>query len=87
MIYEMIVDLFLLVLQGVLNILLLPFTVVNIAIDFASSIPVIVQFLQVVAYILPWSNILPLIGLVIAIGLFKIPVSLVKLVKEIIPFF
>lgn len=83
----MIVDLFLLVLQGVLNILLLPFTVVNIAIDFASSIPVIVQFLQVVAYILPWSNILPLIGLVIAIGLFKIPVSLVKLVKEIIPFF
>ena len=83
----MIVDLFLLVLQGVLNIILLPLTVINISVDFASSIPVITQFLQVVAYVLPWSNLLPLITLVVALGFFRIAIALVKVINEIIPFF
>ena len=36
----MIVDMILLVLQGILNILLAPLTVLNIGIDFISSIPI-----------------------------------------------
>lgn len=83
----MIVDLFLLVLQGVLNILLLPLTVVNIGVDFVSSIPVITQFLQVVAYVLPWVNLLPLITIIVALGFFRIAIALIKVINEIIPFF
>ena len=82
----MIVDLFLLVLQGVLNILLLPLGVVNIAVDFFASIPFITQFLQVVAYILPWSNLLPLIGIIVGLFIFRIAVSLVRTVVDVIPF-
>lgn len=83
----MIIDLFLLVLQGVLSILLLPFTVVNIAVDFIASIPVITQFLQVIAYILPWSNLLPLIAIVIGLVVFRIGVAIVTTVVNVIPFY
>lgn len=78
----MILDLVLLVFQGLLNILLLPFTIINITIDLVSGIPLIVQFLQVVAYILPWSNILPLILLVIAIFVFRIAVAVYFFIKN-----
>lgn len=82
----MIVDLFLLVLQGVLNIILSPLTIVNIAIDFISGITVFTSFLQVIAYILPWSNILPLIVLSISLILLRIGISIVKTVWDLIPF-
>lgn len=82
----MISDGILLVLQGILSILLLPIEGLNIAIDFIGSIPVVVSFLQVIAYLLPWSNILPLIVLVIGIVIFKIAISLVKVIWQLIPF-
>lgn len=82
----MIVDLILILFQGILNVLLLPLTAVNIAVDFVSSIPVVVDFLQIAAYILPWSNILPLILLVIALSGFRITLSLVKTFLSFIPF-
>lgn len=78
----MILDLVLLVFQGLLNVLLLPFTIINITIDLVAGIPLIVQFLQVVAYILPWSNILPLILLVIAIFVFRIAVAVYFFIKN-----
>ena len=74
----MIIDLLLLVLQGALSILLLPLTVVNIVIDFVSGITVFVSFLQVIAYILPWSNILPLIVLTIGLIGLRIGIAIVK---------
>lgn len=82
----MISDGILLVLQGILSILLLPIEGLNIAIDFIGSIPVVVSFLQVIAYLLPWSNILPLLVLVVAIVIFKIAISLVKVIWQLIPF-
>lgn len=81
----MITNAILLVLQGVINILLLPLTVINISVDFVSRIPVVVTFLQIVAYVLPWSNILPLILIIIAIFIFRITISLIKFVKGFIP--
>lgn len=83
----MITNAILLAFQAVLNVILLPITVVDIVIDFIGSIPVVIQFLQVVAYILPWANILPLIVLTIALIIFKICVSLAKLVINFIPFY
>lgn len=83
----MILDGIFLVLQGVLNIILAPLTVLNISIDFISNIPVVVQFLQVVAYIIPWSNLLPIFIVVISIFVFKIGLTLIKLLINFIPFF
>ena len=77
----------LLVLQGVINIILLPLSVLNVVIDVASSIPVVGQFLQVVAYIVPWSNLLPLFIIAIAIFLFRTTLAVVKLIVEFLPFF
>lgn len=82
----MIIDMILLVLQGVLNIVLLPLEAVNIGIDLVASIPVISEFLQIIAYILPWSNLLPLILFTVGLFVFRIAVSLVKTVLDVIPF-
>ena len=83
----MIIDSILLVLKVIVEILLAPFTIINIAVDFVANIPVITSFIQVVAYVLPWSNILPVIILVFSIFVFRIIVSLVNLLLKFIPFF
>ena len=82
----MIVDGILLVFQGLVNLILAPLSVINIDVDLVSSIPYVTQFLQIVVYVLPWSNLMPLITLIIALSLFRIAVALVKLVVEFIPF-
>ena len=81
----MIVDMILLVLQGVLEVLLLPLTVINIGVDFIASIPVITEFLQIIAYVLPFSNLLPLIILNVALFGFRIAISLVKTIWDVLP--
>lgn len=75
----------LLIFQNFLNIILLPLTVFNVVIDIASSIPFIAQFLQVVAYIVPWSNILPIILIMFSMFSFRIVMALIKLIIYIIP--
>ena len=75
----------LLIFQNFLNIILLPLTVFNVVIDIASSIPFIAQFLQVVAYIVPWSNILPIILIIFSMFSFRIGMALIKLIIYIIP--
>ena len=82
----MITDGILLVFQGLINIILSPLSIINISVDFISNITTVTQFLQIVAYILPWPNLMPLITLIITLSLFRIAVSLVKLVVEFIPF-
>lgn len=81
----MIVDMILLVLQGILNILLAPLTVLNIGIDFIASIPVITEFIQIVAYVLPWNNLLLLFAVIFASFVFRVVLSLIKLVWHFIP--
>lgn len=81
----MIIDGILLVLQGIVNILLAPLTIINISVDFISSIPVVTEFLQIGAYILPWRNILPLVILVIGIFIFRGVLALIKLIWHFIP--
>ena len=77
----------LLVLQGVINVILLPLSALNVVIDISSSITIVGQFLQVVAYIVPWINLLPLFIIAIAIFLFRISLAVVKLIVEFLPFF
>ncbi len=75
----------LLIFQNFLNIILLPLTIFNVVVDIASSIPFIAQFLQVVAYIVPWSNILPIILIMFSMFSFRIGMALIKLIIYIIP--
>lgn len=81
----MILDGILFILQGIIEVLLSPLTLINITIDFIGSIPVIIEFLQVIAYILPWTNIIPLIILVFAMFIFRVVLSLIKLIWHFIP--
>ena len=81
----MIIDMFLTVLATVLNILLAPLEIINIGIDLVVSIPVVASFLQVIAYLLPWSNLLPLFAIVVAILLFKIVISFISGIWNILP--
>ena len=81
----MIINGILLIIQGILNVLLLPLSGLNITIDFIGSIPVVTQFLQVVAYVLPWDNLTPLIIFTIAMFTFRAVLSLIKLIWHFIP--
>ena len=82
----MLINAILLVLQGVLNVLLSPLTVINIGVDFISSIPIVSEFLGIIAYVLPWTNLLPLIAIIVSIFIFRIAVALIRSVKAVIPF-
>lgn len=81
----MIIDLILLVAQVILETLLLPLSVINIGIDFVASLPVIAEFLQIIAYILPWSNLLPLFAIIFASFIFRISIALLNLFWHMIP--
>ena len=81
----MITNAILLVVQGIINLLLLPLSVLNISIDFISRIPVVTQFLQVVAYVLPMNNLKPIILFIIAMFTFRAVLSLIKLIWHFIP--
>lgn len=82
----MIIDLILLLLQGIVELLLLPVSALNVVVDFMSSIPVVFQFFTIVCYVIPWSSILPLIALVFAIIGFKISIAILKFIVNFIPF-
>lgn len=81
----MIVDLILLLVQGILQVLLLPLTAINISVDFLAGIPVVTEFLQIVAYLLPMNNLLPLFTIVIGIFIFRGALAIIKLIWSFIP--
>ena len=82
----MIVDAILGVLCGLFATLLAPLEVINIGIDLISSIPIITSFIQVIAYIFPWVNILPIFILIIVIMSFKLVIATITAIWDIIPF-
>lgn len=81
----MIIDLIFGVVAGVLNIVLAPFEIVNIGIDIVSSIPVVEDFVRVVAYLLPFSNLLPIIIISFSILFLRICIGVWRAILGIIP--
>ena len=81
----MIIDLLLLVLQGVVKVLLAPLNVLNFAVDFASSISVVQEFIKVVAYLFPWNQLTPLFSFVVSMLIFRGVVSLIKTIWDLLP--
>lgn len=82
----MITDGILYVFQGLINFLLSPLSVITIAVDFIASITVVQQFLQVVSYLFPWGKVLPLIAMTIGMFIFRLVMSIIKLILDFIPF-
>lgn len=81
----MILDFFIGIITTIVNVLLFPLEVINVAVDFLSGIPAISSFLECVAYVLPWDNIMPLIVLIFGVFSFRAIVSLIKTIWQLIP--
>lgn len=81
----MILNLLFGILEGIVNILLAPLTVLNFAIDFVSSFSIVQGFIKVVAYLFPWSNLAPLIAFIVGMFIFRSIVSLIKTIWELLP--
>lgn len=83
---KMILDGILSVLALLFNALLAPLEIINIGIDIVSSVPVVAGFVTVVAYIFPWTNILPIIAITLLILNFKNCISLIQNIWRLLPF-
>lgn len=83
---DMIINGLLYVISLVLDVLLSPLEVIEITVDFLGSIPFLTQFFEIIAYILPWNNLIPLFVIVISVIGFKIIISLVKTLWDVLPF-
>ena len=81
----MIINSFLIILKGVVNILLAPLIPLNWAVNAVFSISVISDFINIVAFVLPWSNLVPIIVFIIAMFAFRIVVSLIKTIWDLLP--
>lgn len=81
----MIVNLIFGVLEVVVNILLAPLTVLNFVFDVVSSISIVQGFVKVVAYLLPWSQLTPLVTFIVAMFIFRSIVALIKTIWDLLP--
>ncbi len=81
----MIFNLIIKILSNVLSLLLLPLEIIDIGIDFMSSFSFIRDFFRIAYFILPINNLKPLIFLIITINIFKIAISLIKTIWDLLP--
>ena len=81
----MIIDAILGLISNIVGVLLLPLEAFNVVIDIASSIPVVAKFLMFIAYVIPWNNLLPIFGVIGIVTGFRITVSLIKTVWDLLP--
>ena len=77
---------FLTVLANVLNVILAPLEIVNIGVDFVSSLPVVSGFIQVITYLLPWNNLIPLFAIVFGVLAFKFVIGWISAMYNLLPF-
>lgn len=73
------------ILEKVLNLLLLPLDAVNFGVNWLLGIDWVVDVLNIIAYVLPWENLIPLIIGIIGMYCSRIAISLVRLILEILP--
>lgn len=80
----MIINAILFIIKNIVSLLLAPLEIINIIVDFLASMPVILQFFQIIAYIIPWTNLIPLFLIMFSITGFRITVSFVKTLWNLI---
>lgn len=69
------------------GILLAPLTIVNVAVDVVTSIPVVAKFITIIAYVVPWDNLLPLFIIIFSVLGLRIGIAILKFIFNLIPLF
>ena len=83
----MIIDLILNIIHSFFSFILSGFDIISTArITEILSFPYILKFFQIIGYIIPWANILPLIIITFIILNFKIAVRFIKTIWQLLPF-
>lgn len=82
----MIADLILQFFTGISGLVLAPLTVINIAVDVVTSIPVVLKFLTIVAYVVPWNNLIPIFVIIFGLLGLRITIALIRFIWKFIPF-
>lgn len=68
-----------------IDLLLTPLNLVSWTVDTLINIPLLTDFFSVIAYVMPWSYVTPLIFIIFSIIGFKIVISLIKTIWELLP--
>ena len=74
------------VISNVAAFMLSTLTAIDFVLDLADSIPLVMNFLKLGIYILPWDNLIPLFAIIASVGLFRLVIAIVKTVMNVIPF-
>lgn len=82
----MIVNMILNVLSGFLGFILTPLSILDVGFDIANSIPVVSRFIGVIAYLFPWSNLLPLLLFTFLVLNIRNVISIIKAIWGLLPF-
>lgn len=81
----MITDAILSFFTNISGILLAPLSIVNVAVDLVTSIPVVGKFLTIVAYVIPWDNLVPIFVIIFAMLFLRIAISILRFIITLIP--
>lgn len=73
------------ILQGILNVLLAPLDLLNWAVNISLSINVIQDFINIIAFVLPWKNIDPIFTFIIGMFGFRAMIALIKTIWDLLP--
>lgn len=82
----MIIDMILNVFSGFLGFILTPLSILDLGFDIANSIPVVGRFIAVIAYLFPWSNLLPLLMLTFLVLNIRNVISVIRSIWGLLPF-
>lgn len=80
----MITDAILSIVFGLVDLLLTPLTVLNFEFDISKIEPVL-QYFKMALYIIPFGDLLPIVTFFIALMSFRIAISLLKTLWDILP--
>lgn len=81
----MITDAILSFFTNISGILLAPLSIVNVAVDLVTSIPVVGKFLTIVAYVIPWDNLVPLFVIIFAMLFLRIAIAILRFIMSLLP--
>ena len=81
----MITDAILSFLTSISSSILSPLFIIDVAVDLVTSIPVVTKFILFVVYVIPWSNLLPLLLIIISLLGFRIIMAIVRFIRFLLP--
>ena len=80
----MIVEGILSVVFGIINLILMPFNVVNFVVNALSFEPII-EFINMALYLIPFKELMPIFVFFVSMMLFRIAVAFIKTIWDLLP--